>query len=234
MPNSAYTSVLDMTAQNPLELRPKVICILVPPGTPDKAKLDMASASAEAANLGWAVRTGGSPAEVEIAKAAGKKGLACFMSDKPRPDGVALITPEKLDNLVIDRAVELFEKVIKNRKADAKPVAEEHLYRAIEQMLALGGSQLNYTSCARCLLSWWPEKRSSWSPSENWPVAVEAVHFARTSPEFPFSANIVNLDNKRWQQGFYVTIPELRERMPSFTLSEIDHMTIEDGNQIPF
>ncbi len=219
---------------NPLTLRPKAICVLVPPATPDEVKLEMARAAAEVAGQGWWVRTGSSPSEIEIARAAGSKGVACFLSDKAPPEELNLITPKNLESGVVDSTLRLFHQVRAARKPDAPPIPEKHWYRAVEQLLALGGSQLNYTTSARVLLTWWPEKRSSWTPTEEWPLAVEAVHFAQTSPEFPFSANIVNLDRKKWEQSLYVEVPELRERMSNFSLSEIDNMTVEDANRIPF
>ncbi len=219
---------------NPLTLRPKAICVLIPPNTPDSVKLEMARAASEVAGQGWWVRTGSSPAEIEITRAAGEKGVSCFLSDRERPEGMNLISQENLENGVIDSALCLFHQIMAESNPDAKPVEEKYWYRAVEQLLALGGSNLNYTSCARALLTWWPEKRSSWAPTEEWPLAVKAIHFARTSPEFPFSANIVNLDRKRWEQSLYVEVPELRKRMLSFSLSEVDKMTIEDANRIPF
>jgi len=219
---------------NPLEIRPNVACIIVQPKTPDEIKTLMAQLASELAGLDWWVRTGASAEELQIVKAAGKKGAACFFRKGKLPEGIRVLNINDLDSEIIDKANQLFKNICDTKLGGSNNIDPKHWPRGVEQLLALAGSSLDYSTCSRLLITWWPEKKHALGENEKWPLSVETVFYGRTSPEFSFSSNIVNLARNKWRQSFDVEIPKLRTKMPTFTEEEIASMDPQDASWLPF
>lgn len=220
---------------NPLEIRPNVACIIVPPKAPDDVVNIMANLSSELAAMNWWVRTGCAPKEIEIAKAADKKALLCHFRNEKIPVGnFKVANLDDLDPIKIKEAYAIFEDIANQKFGGINNIKPKHYPRAIEQLFALVGSNLNYSTCSRLLITWWPEKKHPTEKPETWPLTVEAVYYGRRSPENPFSSNIVNIAASSYRQSFDVSIPELRSKMESFNEESIKSMNPLDGSLIPF